>query len=328
MSNHLINKKPVLVLAPMAGYTDSAFRIVCLDGGADLVYTEMISVEGLWRKNQKTLDMLKFLPQEKNVVIQLFGANPESFAKALKVINCLCHPELVDGSPKSRNKYGMTHKLAGIDINLGCPAHKVTKTGAGALLMDNKKTARNIVETVLKNTKLPVSIKIRSKVKNTTALDFIDYIKDLPWTTVMVHGRTLNQGMAGTVDFDMIKRIKELLPDKIVIANGGVNTLVDAQKLLTKTGADGLGIGRGALGRPWLFKEIKKGKIIKVDLKKIILDHAQLFLKNNNNLIPLRKHLIWYFKSQPNSNLIRNKLIKVETLAELKEILAKNNQQI
>jgi len=334
-------EKPILALAPMAGYTDSAFRVMCLQGGADLVYTEMISAEALARENKKTLKMLEFLPEEKNVIVQLFGKNPEAFAKATKIINeKFCHP-LEKGDPRLRGDDNK--KICGIDINLGCPAHKVFKTGAGAALMDNKELAREIIIAVLENTQLPVSIKIRSLVKNTTAIDFIKFIKDLPITAVMVHGRTLGQGMTGPIDFAMIKKVKQSLPDKIILANGGISTLTDAEIMLEKTGADGIGIGRGALGNPKMFSSLchsrASGNLLdqcsvrvcwdprfrgddkKRMEEKIILHHAKLFLQQNNNLIPLRKHLIHYFKGQKNASEIRQKIIKIKTMADLEKII-------
>ncbi len=304
-SQNLI-QKPILALAPMAGYTDSAFRVVCLENGADLVYTEMVSAEGLARQSKKTLRLLDFLPTEKNIIVQLFGKNSAAFEKAVKSLN---HP-----------------KIVGVDINFGCPAKKVFKTGAGAALMDNKKLAKEIIQAVLNNMNLPVSIKIRTQVKSTTAEEFINFVKDLDFKTVMVHGRTLNQGMSGPIDFETIKKIKNLLPNKIVLANGDINSPQDALVMLKKTGADGIGVGRGSFGKPWIFNEIKKNKPLTASAKNkiltnTILHHAELFLHQNENLIPLRKHLIWYFKAQKNASAVRQKIIRVETLADLKLIL-------
>ena len=345
--------RPVLALAPMAGYTDPAFRIMALKFGADVVYTEMVSVEAIWRKNKKTLAMLETLPGEKNVILQLFGSQLELFSKALNVINNLsCHPgesrdPEMSKNPGSRIKHGMT-KIAGIDINLGCPAKKVYKTGAGAALMNNKKLAREIISTTLENTNLPVSIKIRSRVKNVSAVEFIKYIKDLPLTAVMIHGRSLKSGFSGPIDYKMIKEIKKLLPNIPVLANGGVNSAEDARIMLSKTGADGLGLARGVWGRPWLFAEIKKtltppsrlrgtpplskgrvsgsplltkegvrGRLEWPQIKPIALQHAKYFLKYNSNLIPLRKHLIHYTKGLTNASDLRQKIIKVTNLKDL-----------
>ena len=319
-------KKPILALAPMAGYTDSAFRLLCLKNGADIVYTEMISAEAIWRKNKKTLDMLRLLPQERNVILQLFGNHPESFEKALKFIV---------------NHRLLFNNYSGIDINFGCPVKKVYKTGAGVALMDNKEIGRKIIQVALKNTNLPVSIKIRSKAKNTTAKEFIKFIKDLPISAVMIHGRSLKQGFSGKIDYKMIKEIKKIFPNIPILANGGIYTPEEAENVLKKTGADGIGIARGACGRPWIFKKIKtffsqsqypqnkykskrKSRLNSrpdwPETKKIMLEHAKLFLKYNSNLIPLRKQLIHYVKGLKNASELRQKIIKVKTLGDLKKI--------
>ncbi len=356
-------KKTILALAPMAGYTDSAFRVLCLKNGADIVYTEMISAEGLARQNnplrprpprrafgetgseaRKTLKMLEFLPGEKNVVVQLFGTSPEAFAKAARIINTL---SISHGTPRLRqlaDPRDDINPIKGIDVNFGCPAKKVFHTGAGAALMNNKKLAREIIEAVLKNTKLPVSIKIRAAVKsasakatadkNTSAVEFIKYIKDLPIAVVMVHGRTLAQGFSGPVDYEIIRKVKKLLPKTVVLGNGGIFSPADAKIMLEKTGCDGVGIGRGALGNPWIFKEIKKycrntpRRVLNAPrciptwkkIKTQMLAHTKLFLKQNENLIPLRKHLVWYVKGLKNASRLRQKLIKIETLEGLKRL--------
>ncbi len=334
-------KKPILALAPMAGYTDSAFRLLCLKNGAAVVYTEMISAEALARENKKTLKMLEFLPGEKNVIVQLFGHEPTSFRKALKVIN---KKILKVYPPKSnRNEDHLwlkgRRRINGLDLNFGCPAHKVYRTGAGAALMDNKKLAREIIKTVLENTNLPVSIKIRSRVKKVSALEFVKFIQDLPVAAVMIHGRSLSSSFSGPIDYEAIKQVKQLLPDKIVLANGGINSPEDARKMLEKTGADGLGLARGALGRPWIFKQIKdllalsdpdvtsgesKGPEAGRDstvnwkfIKKQMLAHAHLFLKHNPNLVPLRKHLIHYVKGLKNASDLRQKIIRVKGLEHI-----------
>jgi len=307
-------KKPILALAPMAGYTDPAFRIMCLKNGADIVYTEMISAEGLARQNKKTLKMLEFLPGEKNVVVQLFGTNPEAFGKAAEIIN-----KMATGSHRPVGARDDIKPIVGIDVNFGCPAKKVFHTGAGAALMDNKKLAREIVEEVLKNTKLPVSIKIRVRVKNTTAEEFIEYLKDLPIAMVMVHGRTLAQGFAGEINYEAIKNVKKLLPKAIVLGNGGINSPADIKNMLEKTGCDGIGLARGVVGNPWLFSLKEKPEW--PEIKKMMIEHAKLFLKQNEDLVPLRKHFVQYVKGLAGASELRQKLIKVEKIEELKKAL-------
>jgi len=329
-------KKPILALAPMAGYTDSAFRLICLENGADIVYTEMTSVEAIWRKNKKTLKMLELLPKEKNVILQLFGNKPESFKKALKTISKI-QPARPSGGFPTCPSVRRVSKISGIDINLGCPAHKVTKTGSGAALMDNKQLARKIIQTVLENTKLPVSIKMRSQVKNTSAIDFIKYIKDLNISAVMIHCRSLKQKFSGPVDFSIIKKIKKLLPNIPILTNGGINTPEQAKNILEKTNVNGIGIARGSLGNPFIFSSTKKylknnnyKKINNKNIKKTMIQHAEYFLKYNSsfakatadkqNLVPLRKQLLQYFKGQKNASEIRQKIIKVKSLEDLKNL--------
>jgi len=298
--------KPIIALAPMAGYNDSAFRQICREFGADVVYSEMISVDAIIHNNQKTFRMLKHNKKEYPLVFQLFGNDPEKFKQAVKIINKKIPSYGLSpcgGSPFTRrgnSEQKIGGRVTGYDINFGCPAPKVTKTGAGASLMDEKEKAYQIIKAVCDNTDLPVSIKIRTKVKNTTAEEFINRVKDLSWTTVMIHGRTLNQGFSGEIDYVAIRKIKKLLPDKIVLANGGITDNQSAIRLLKKTGADGLGIARGALGNPWLFANIKKNNIISHGLttrKKAILAHAKLFAHDHPDLTPLRKHLIHYVRA-------------------------------
>ncbi len=293
-------KKPIIALAPMAGYTDSAFRLLCHQMGADIVYSEMISVDAICYNNQKTLKMFKYHPKEKPIVFQLFGNKVDKFKQAI-------------------SQLPVKGKNIGIDINSGCPAHKVYKTGSGAALMNELDKAYNIIQTVCQNTDLPISVKIRTKVKDTTAIDFIKKIKDLPISAIMIHGRTLNQGFAGEIDYKIIHQAKQLLPNKIVLANGGINSQKDIAEVLEKTQADGLGVARGALGNPWIFK--KKSNPTKRNRKKIIIKHAKLFLKDNYSLTPLRQHLVHYIKGQKNASAIRQRLIHVENLNELKKIL-------
>ena len=311
--------RPILALAPMAGYTDSAWRLLCKEFGADVVYSEMISADAICRQNKKTLAMLKFDPRECPALFQLFGSKPESFTQAVKIIN-----------KNLRITNCGLRVAAGLDINLGCPAHKVYKTGAGAALMNKLDLAYGIIKTVCANTDLPVSIKIRTKVKNTTAIDFVKKIKNLPFSAIMVHGRSLSQGFSGPIDFTMIKHIKQLLPDKIVLANGGINTPEDIAKILKLTQADGVGIGRGALGRPWIFESLKHKSIKALKQKtnpaigSTMLKHAKLFLQANPNLIPLRKHLVHYVKGLTNASALRQEIIKTKTIYELTAVIQKS----
>jgi len=305
-------KKPILALAPMAGYTNSSFRQICKKYGADVVYSEMASAVALNYGGKKTMELLKFQRMERFYVVQLFGNDPKYFRNAAKIVTEKIKPD-------------------GIDINMGCPARKVFSNGSGAALMMDKKIGRGVIEETLKGTKLPVSIKIRSRAGDATAYQFMKFIKDLPIKAVMIHGRTLEQGFSGEIDYGGIKKIKSLV--KIpVIANGGINTPQDAKLMLEKTGADGLGIARGALMRPWIFSEIKeyleKGECNEFDLKKIkkaALDHAKISFRSDgaHGILEMRKYLLWYFRGFENAKEIRRELVRVETVKDIESVLKK-----
>ncbi len=304
-------KRPILALAPMAGFTDSAFRQIARKYGADVLYSEMVSATALYYnqkvKNNKTLELLKFnRQQEKYYVVQLFGSQPEHFAVATQIITKTIKPD-------------------GIDINFGCPVPKVVKQGAGSGLMKKPKQARAVLEAVLANTNLPVSIKIRTSVGEVTALEFLKYISDLQIAAVMIHGRTLKQGFVGEPDFKVIKAAKKYFSG-LILANGGITSLQKAQQALKVSQVDGLGIARGALGRPWLFKEIKQNKTIDLSIKqifKLMIDHATLNykLKGKSGIIELRKHLVWYLAGHPGASKLRVKLVRVNSLSDIKKIL-------
>lgn len=295
--------RPILVLAPMAGITDSPFRQICKDFGADVVVSEMASVAALVHSPAKTLSMLTSVKKEKPYVVQLFGSKPEQFAKAVKLLN--------------NNK---KIKIDGFDINFGCPVAKVLKQGAGSALFKDLVKSREVIEAVLNNTKLPVSVKIRSKVGSVTAIDFLKNIQDLPVSAVMIHGRTLAQGFSGKADYKIIKEARQYFKG-VIIANGGVNDWVVATELLAKSGADGLGLARGVLGKPWLFREIRRKKTSKVDVKNIILKHAKLVDKYNGNFGEFRKHLCWYSAGLSDAKRLRKEFVKVDSLRDVKNIL-------
>ncbi|MFA5131018.1 MAG: tRNA-dihydrouridine synthase [Patescibacteria group bacterium] len=303
--------RPILALAPLAGFTDSAFRQICRQLGADVVYSEMASVTALFYnqkvKNNATLELLKFdRTKEKYYVVQLFGDNPEHFAVAAKIITEKIKPD-------------------GIDINFGCPVPKVIKQGAGAGLMKNLPVARAAIEAVLANTDLPVSIKIRTQAGMVTAAQFLENISDLPVSALMIHGRSLAQGFAGVSDWKIIKSLHKYFRG-VILVNGGINNLADAKKALRQSGANGLGLARGALGRPWLFKEIKKDLVINLSDKKIFkiaLAHAELeqAQKGRRGIIEFRKHLVWYMQGLAGAAKLREQLVKVSSLKEIKKIL-------
>jgi tRNA-dihydrouridine synthase B len=299
-------KKPILALAPMAGFSDSPFRQITSKYGADVVYSEMASVTALFFNKKPTLELLKFnRRKEKKYVVQLFGSNPEHFMVATKIVTKEIKPD-------------------GIDINFGCPVGKVIKQGAGSDLMTDLVKAHAVIKAVCDNTHLPVSVKIRTKAGNVGALDFLRAISDLPVATVMIHGRSVKQGFVGEIDYDLIKEARQYFKG-IILANGGINDLDQAKKTLELTGADGLGLARGVLGRPWLFAEIKKNKEINLDTKaisKIIFRHAKKFkkIKGEKAMVDLRKHLCWYVQGVKNASLYRSKMVAVSNYKDVKNI--------
>ena len=297
--------KPILALAPMAGLTDSAFRTLCRQLGADIVYTEMISADALYYKSKKTLELIKFNKSEKPIVGQLFGKRPELFKEAAAQLDQAGYD--------------------GIDINFGCPARKVVRHGGGVTLMKDTKKCRAIIEATLSGTKLPVSIKIRSQIDKVTASDFVKKIMDLPIAAIMIHGRPYSNPFNAPIDFQMIKKVKQLV--KIpVLGNGGINAPEDAKAMLDKTGCDGIGLARGVRGKPWLFQQIKD-YLKKEDyhsptlaqIKKVALDHARLNYKTKgkHGIIEMRKHLIWYTKGFPEAAQLRRKLVQVEKISDI-----------
>jgi len=308
--------KPILVLAPMAGFSDSAFRQICRSLGADVLYSEMASAAALYylekgkkkgKDSEATLDILRFnRRREKYYVVQIFGSEPAHLGAAARIITKKIKPD-------------------GIDINFGCPVPKICKQGAGAGLMKDLARSRAVIEAVLANTDLPVSLKIRTQSGEVDALSFMKNISDLPLSALMIHGRSLKQGFAGPADFSLIKKIRPYFKG-IILANGGINSLAEAKRVLKESGADGLGLARGVLGRPWLFQEIKKGQVMNLKPKKIFalaLKHAALVreLKSEGAIIELRKHLVWYVQGLTGASQLRSQLVKVSSLKEIKKIL-------
>lgn len=230
-------KKPIIALAPLSGITDSAFRRICKSFGADIVYSELSSSTAFAYRPESTLRTMRFHDSERPYVVQLFGNNPKHFAAAARSVSREIKPD-------------------GIDINFGCPVPKVFKHGAGAALMTNLPLAREIILAVIENTHLPVSIKTRTRVKETGLLSFLDYTGDVDIKAIMIHGRSYAQGFSGPNDIETTRNVRRHFKG-IILANGGLRNAAQAVELLQMTGADGVGIARGALGNPWIFRQLK-----------------------------------------------------------------------
>ncbi len=312
--------KPILALAPMEGVTDVAFRTLCKEWGADVVYTEFMAAEAIIHGGPKFMKKMAKRDDERPVICQIFGKDEQSFALAAKKVEQL--------------------GFDGLDINFGCPARKVVGRGAGVALLRDPQYARKLIEAALNSISIPLSIKVRTSIRKEakdiepgcadryTALDLIDAIKDLPVQAVMVHGRGFEQGHQGDVDTDMIKQVKQHFPG-IVLANGGIMDPERVASMLQETGADGVGIARGSWGQPWIFKQTKQllqtGKYDAVDragIVKTILRHAELLFENKDahGLIEFRKHLAKYVSGYPGAAKLRAQSVRVETMADVEAV--------
>lgn len=303
--------KPIMALAPIAGFTDIAFRQICSAYGADVVYSEMASATALfYHQEDKDNDTLKLLhwdrKKEGKYVVQLFGSTPEHFALAARVVTKEIAPD-------------------GLDINFGCPVGKVLKQGAGADLMKNLPLSRQVIESVLANSDLPLSVKIRAKSGEVGALEFIKNISDLPVSALMIHGRSVSQGFVGLPDFSLVSAVRPYFKG-VILLNGGVIDTISAKNALSLSGADGLGLARGVLARPWLFQEMKEGREIiysQAEICRLLYRHASLVvsLKGESYLVEWRKQACWYVQGLPDASKLRSELVQTSSLEQLKNIL-------
>lgn len=303
-----------IILAPMAGVTDLPFRIICKKyGNPGLICNEMVSSKAICYEDTKTLEMLKCEDEERPVSMQIFGSDPEIMGKATK---------------------NMCDRTDIIDINIGCPAPKVVKNGDGSKLLLNLDLVEKIVKEVVKNSTKPVTAKIRKgwDNNNIVALEVAQIIESAGADAIIIHGRTRDEFYSGNADWNIIKQVKEAVRIP-VIGNGDIKTEEDALKMFEQTNVDGIMIGRGALGNPWIFSDIeyylkngvKKERISNKDKYKIILEHFNLLLKLKGEYTAtreIRKHISWYIKGLKNASVMRDKINKVESKEEFEKILA------
>ena len=300
--NSLQLKNP-LILAPLAGYTDLPFRLLCRQFGAALCYTEMISCHGLVYDKKKTLQMTQTVPEDRPVVLQLFGADPEKMGEAAEIVSDMA----VDI----------------IDINMGCPVKKVVKKGAGAALMNDPGLAAAIIRQVCKKTSLPVTIKIRTGWNHDAivAPEFAKMAEDNGTSGIAVHGRTWTQGFGGTVDWQTITRVKNSVSIP-VIGNGDITTYQEAHTFLEKSGCDGVMIGRGALGNPWVFTPGGTPATL-AERMMGLRQHLQLIQKHSDPdkiLAKTKNHAGRYFKGIIGGSSMRRQIYAVSTFAALMEL--------
>lgn len=304
-----------VVLAPMAGICNSAYRQICKDMGCGLIYAEMVSDKAITYNNQKTIDMLYMTEKERPISQQIFGSDKESFVEAAKFIEKEMKPDI-------------------IDINMGCPVPKVAvRAQAGSALLKNPDKVYEIVSAVVKSVPIPVTVKIRSgwDEKSINAVEIAQVIEKAGASAITVHPRTRAQGYSGAADWNIIKSVKESVSIP-VIGNGDITSCYDAKKMLDETGCDAVMIGRGVLGNPWLIKEciayLEDGTLptdISIEEKiSMIRKHLNYLLEIKPEkvaLLEMRSHASWYLKGIPNASSLRSKINKVNTIEEFNKIL-------
>ncbi|MCC0633090.1 MULTISPECIES: tRNA dihydrouridine synthase DusB [unclassified Clostridioides] len=301
--------KNKVFLSPMAGVTDLPFRLICKEQECGLLYTEMINGKALCYDDENTKKMLKIEKEEHPVAVQIFGSEPDFMGRAAEIMNE--YPNEI------------------LDINMGCPAPKVVKNGDGSALMKNPKLAEQVLKAVVKNSKKPVTLKIRKgwDDNNINAVEIAKMAEACGISALAIHGRTREQYYTGKADWDIIADIKKNL-NIPVIGNGDVFTIEDSINMLDKTGCDAIMIGRGAQGNPWIFKRINHymntGEILpEPTLNEKIstaIKHLKLAVEEHGEYVAvreMRKHIAWYLKGLRNSARLRDEINKIEDYQEV-----------
>ncbi len=303
-----------VILAPMAGVTDLPFRLLAKEMGCGLVYSEMISDKGLNYNNSHTLDLVRINEKERPVAMQIFGSEPGSMARAAAIVE----------------ETGADI----IDLNMGCPTPKIVKNGEGAALMRQPDLAFAIMQNVIKTVKCPVTVKIRKGWDETSvnAVHMAKLAEEAGISAIAVHGRTRAQFYAGEADWDIIYEVKRNVSIP-VIGNGDIRTPQDASRMLTDTGCDGIMIGRGAQGNPWIFRQIlhywATGALLPVpsfdERLDVLLRHMEMLITHKGEYVgirEMRRHAAWYTKGLPHSAELRLRFNQAESRQDFLNILA------
>lgn len=300
-------------LAPMAGVNDMAFRLICKGFGCGLVFTEMISAKGLYYNNENTFSLTQIDNNERPVAFQIFGKEPEIMAYSAVRLESL-------GADI-------------IDINMGCPTPKIVNNGDGCALMKEPLSAGKIINAVTRTVDIPVTVKIRKgwDNENINAVEMAVIAEENGAKAITVHGRTRQEFYSGKADWNIIKEVKDntTIP---IIGNGDIYTPWDAKSIIEETNCDGIMIGRGAQGNPWIFdrilKYLKNGELIPEPTAE---EKIKMIIKHLNNVIEIkgeytgikemRKHIAWYLKGLPKSNSVKNQLFSIEDKKRMYELL-------
>lgn len=302
-----------LILAPMAGVTDLPFRLLCKEQGAGLVCMEMVSAKAIYYHNKNTESLLEIDRRETPVSLQLFGSDPDIISGMAKKIE--------------------DRPFSILDINMGCPVPKVVNNGEGSALMKNPGLVEEIVSKTVKAIRKPVTVKIRKGFdeEHINAVEIARIAESAGAAAVAVHGRTREQYYHGKADWDIIRRVKDAVRIP-VIGNGDVDSPGAARRMLEETGCDGIMIGRGAQGNPWIFHQIfrwmetgeEEKKPDLQEVKEMILRHGRLLTEYKGEYTgvrEMRKHVAWYTSGYPNSSKLRGRINEAQTLEELEGLI-------
>ena len=301
-----------IFLAPLSGVADSPFRRICKRFGADTVYSEMVSSEGLSRENERTLEVLRFTEEERPIGIQLFGRSAARMASSARIVERM-GPDL-------------------IDMNFACPVRRIVSRGTGCALMLEPETISRIASAVVGATDLPVTAKIRIgwDDKNINALEIARILEDAGVAAVAVHGRTCKQGFKGRSSWSEVARVKQGVRIPVILS-GDVTSPEMGEQALRETGCDAIMIGRGAYGRPWIFAAVHaclKGEEFSApgfeDVRRVILEHLDLAiaaLGEHLAVVRFRKHLLWYTKGMPGVVALRPAVSRVAGRREVETLL-------
>lgn len=304
-----------IFLAPMAGVTDAAYRTIAQQMGCGLVYTEMVSDKGIHFHNEHTINMLQTEPPERPLAMQIFGSKPESMAQAAQYIESL-------------------HCADIIDINMGCPAPKIVKNGAGSALMLEPERAFAIMRAVKSAVTLPVTVKMRMGFddEHINVIEMAKLAEKAGLDAIAVHGRTRAQFYSGRADWDIIAQVKKAVHIP-VIGNGDIRTCEDLTTILTKTNCDAVMIGRAAQGNPWIFRELTQYLANGItalaptlaERKTVMLQHFDMLVAKKGSYIgprEMRKHATWYTRGIPGGANLRRLFNEVQTKEDFLNVLA------
>ena len=314
--------KNQIVLAPMAGYSNTSFRKIIKEMGAGLIYAEMVSDKALTYHNEKTLQLLKMSEEERPIVQQIFGSDVETFVASAKIVEEVMKPDI-------------------IDINMGCPVPKVAlRAQAGSALLKDPDKVYEIVLAVVKAVHVPVTVKIRIgwDEAHKNCVEIAKVCEKAGAQAIAIHARTRSQGYSGKADWSWIKKVKEAVSIP-VIGNGDVLSCYDAKRMLLETNCDAVMIGRGGLGNPWLIKEcvdyLETGqeprKITNEERILMMKKHFQ-FLKEDKSvkaaLLEIRSNILFYLKGMPNNKEIKRRICEVKTEEDIMKVLAQYEEEL